>query len=80
MLLVLLRTSLLNRRHRILLNGKSSEWKLVSSRVPQGSVLGSLFFLVSVYYLIENFHSDIKLFADDTSFCFVLKSEEESAE
>ena len=35
--------------------------------VPQGSVLGPLFFLVYVNDLVDNISSDAKLFADDTS-------------
>ena len=34
-----------NRQQRVVLNGKSSEWKYVSAGVHQGSVLGPLFFL-----------------------------------
>ena len=45
MLLVLLRSFLSNRRQGVLLNGKNLEWKMVSSGVPQGSVLGPLYFL-----------------------------------
>ena len=37
--------SFLSNRQRVVLNGKSSEWKYVSAGVPQGSVLGPLFFL-----------------------------------
>ena len=35
--------------------------------MPQGSVLGPLFFLVYVNDLVENISSDAKLFGDDTS-------------
>ena len=80
MLLVLLRSFLSNRRQRVLLNGKDSEWKMVSSGVPQGSVLGPLFFLVYINDLVDNVHSDIKLFADDTSLFSVVRGERETAE
>ena len=80
MLLALLRSFLSNRRQRVLLNGRNSKWKMVSSVVPQGSVLGPLFFLIYINDLLENVHSGIKLFADDTSLFSVVKSEGETAE
>ena len=50
-----------------MLNGKNSEWADISAGVPQGSVLGPLFFLVYINDLVEDIRCDIKLFADDTS-------------
>ena len=52
---------------------------MVSSGVPQGSILGPLFFLVYINDLVDNVHSDIKLFADDTSLFSVVKGERETA-
>ena len=49
------------------MNGKSSGWSSVTAGVPQGSVLGPLFFLVYINDLVDNISSDAKLFADDTS-------------
>ena len=51
----------------VVLNGKSSGWSFVKAGVPQGSVLGPLFFLVYINDLVDNISSDAKLFADDTS-------------
>ena len=58
---------LANRKQRVVLNGKSSEWITISAGVPQGPVLGPLFFLVYFNDLIDNVNCDIKMFADDTS-------------
>ena len=35
--------------------------------MPQGSVLGPLFFLISINDLVDNISSEAILFADDTS-------------
>ena len=43
--------------------------------MPQGSVLGPLFFLVYINDLVENISSDAKLFADDTSLFTVVYDE-----
>ena len=43
-LLMLLQDFLHNRKQRVILNGQASEWQMVSSGVPQGSVLDPLLF------------------------------------
>ena len=47
-LLLLLKNYLHNREQRVVLNGQTSEWKRIYSRLPQGSVLGPLLFLVYI--------------------------------
>lgn len=37
---------LTNRRHRIMIGGFSTDWKPVSSAVPQGSLIGPILFLI----------------------------------
>ena len=74
-LLVLIDSYLSNRKQRVVLNGKSSNWSPISVGVPQGSVLGPLFFLVYINDLVENVSSDAKLFADDTSLFTVVYDE-----
>ena len=55
------------RYQRVVLNGRTSTWKLVKSGVPQGYVLGLLMFLIYINDLPDNIQSTCKIFADDTS-------------
>ena len=66
-LLSLTESFLSNRFHRVLLNGQTSEWLSVKAGVPQGSILGPLFFLIYINDLSDDIVSTVKLFADDTS-------------
>ena len=79
-LLHLIQNFLSNRKQRVLLNGKNSEWKDISAGVPQGSILGPLLFLVYMNDLVGNVRCDIKLFADDTSLFSAVCSESKIAE
>ena len=77
-LLGLMKDFLRDRRQRVVLNGKSSNWSTVSAGVPQGSVFGPLFFLVYINDLPENVSCSVKLFADDTSLFSVVKYEHDT--
>ena len=79
-LLALIRDFLANREQRVLLNGKNSEWATISAGVPQGSVLGPLFFLVYINDLVDDLKSDVKIFADDTSLFSVVNDVARTAE
>ena len=47
-LLDLIGSFLENRFQRVVLNGQTSEWLPVRAGVPQGSILGPLFFLIYI--------------------------------
>jgi hypothetical protein len=54
-----------NRQQRVVLNGSLSEWKEVTSGVPQGSVLGPVLFLLYINDLDDSITSKLLKFADD---------------
>ena len=43
---------LYQRKQRVVLNGQHSSWTNVKARVPQGSILGPLFWSISMTYLM----------------------------
>ena len=51
---------------KFLLNGQTSKLSQIKTGVPQGSILGSLLFLVYISDLTEGITSNVKLFAEDT--------------
>ena len=62
-----------NRFQRVVLNGQTSNWKEILAGVPQGSILGPLFFLIFINDIPDGIQSNIKFFADDTSIFSVMK-------
>ena len=78
-LLNLIKHYLTDRSQRVLLNGQCSNWQPILAGVPQGSILGPLFFLMYINDLPDGLKSNVKLFADDTSLFSVVKNKEESA-
>ena len=66
-LLTLIKSFLSDRLQRVVLNGKCSTWREVLAGVPQGSILGPLFFLIFINDLPIGLQSNVKIFADDTA-------------
>ena len=56
-----------DRRQRVVVGGEEYAWSAVSSGVPQGSILGSLLFIVYIHDLDEKITSTVLKFADDTN-------------
>ena len=56
-----------NRKQRVFVGSSFSKTKYVNSGVPQGSVLGPLFFLIYVNDIADSLQSSTRLFADDCS-------------
>ena len=60
---------------RVALEGSFSHYKILNARVPQGSLLSPLLFLVYINDIVEEIGSNIRLFADDTSLLIGRKKE-----
>ena len=50
----------------MVINGVKSQWGVVKSGVPQGSVLGPILFLIYVSDISDDVSSNVIPFADDT--------------
>ena len=57
----------------IVINRKHSSWVSVEAAVPQGSILGPLYFQIYITNLSDDLASNQKLFADDTSLFSVVE-------
>ncbi len=57
---------LTGRKQRVVINGKASKWVNVASGVPQGSVLGTLLFIIYINNLDCDIVTKLNKFADDT--------------
>ena len=79
-LLSLIESFLNDRKQRTVLNGRCSNWGDILAGVPQGSILGPLFFLVYINDLTTDLNCNVKLFADDTSFFTVVQEPNAAAE
>ena len=67
---------LAERKQRVVLPGAASSWKNIKAGVPQGSILGPLLFLI----YINDIHTCIRLFADDTSLYIIVDNPLQAAD
>ena len=78
-LLELIKSFLAKRFQRVVLNGQTLERLPVKAGVPQGPILGPLFFLIYINDLSVDITSTVKLFADDTSLFSIVHDPNTSA-
>ena len=73
-LLRLIESFLSDMYQRVVLNGQTSTWSKIKAGVPQGSILGPLFFLIYINDLPSELRCSAKLFPDDTSLFSVVEN------
>ena len=71
------RSFLTTRKQRVVVNGDFSDWSNVSSRVPQGSILGPLLFILYINDISSVVRSKIKMFADDVTLYTTVQTNED---
>ena len=78
--LLWVKSYLSGRKQRVVINGKESTVLDLKAGVPQGSILGPLFFLIFINYIVNDIGCRIKLFADDTSLYIIIEHPDTAAQ
>ena len=71
---------LTNRFQRVAIPGGVSGWLEILAGVPQGSILGPLLFIIFIIDIVKEIHSNIRLFADDTSLYIIVDFPDSAAQ
>jgi retron-type reverse transcriptase len=66
-----------NRIQKVIVNGTESKCHHVTSRIPQGSVLGPILFIIYINDMPEMVESSTYLFADDTKIFREIREEKD---
>ena len=56
-----------NRKQKVVLDGQDFLWADVNAQIPQGYILGPVFFLIYINDLTNGLSSNAELFVDATS-------------
>ena len=70
---------LFSRKQKVILNGKESVVLSINSGVPQGSILGPLFFIIFINDIVAEVGCSLKPFADDTSIYVIIENAQTDA-
>jgi len=73
-----IKSFLTSRTQEVLINGTSSNTAIVTSGVPQGTVLGPLLFLIYINDIEQQLQSNIRLFADDSALYREIKTKDDA--
>ena len=73
-------TYLTNRFQRVVIPGDISERLEIVADVPQCSIFGPLLFIMFINDIVEEMHSNIRVFADDASFYIVVDFPDSAAQ
>ena len=73
-----LKALLTGRRHRVSVEGELSGCVYAKSGITQGSVLGPIFFVIFINYLLFAINNCCKLSADDTKLYRTIKTEDDT--
>lgn len=65
-----------HRQQRVVIKGEVSDWKDITSGIPQGSVLGPILFLVFINDLPGAINGLMKIFADDAKIYYAVDSQD----
>ena len=71
---------LTNRFQRVVISGGVSGWLEILAGVHQGSILGPLLFIMFINDIVKEIHSNIRLFADDTSLYIIVDFPDSAAQ
>ena len=69
----LIKSYLTDRKQKAIINGKESNLLNINAGVPQGSILGPLFFLIFINDIVKEIGCTVKLFADDTTIYTIIE-------